>query len=1260
MQLTEAHGVLENLANNMDPKSHPALQGYQPHAPNVNPGANGDVNSPPKMNTTAENNIKDMNSTAGGGDSRGTTPQQPKKGRLTNQLQYLLKVVIKAMWKHHFAWPFHVPVDPDKLGLPDYFKIIKCPMDLGTVKKRLETNFYYSAEDCVQDVNTMFTNCYVYNKPGDDIVLMGKALEKVFLQKLSQMPAEEIEIQAPSKKGPRGAAAASMAAAQARQATKGPVVPEVQPESVVAPTTATSSEPSSATTQTQIYNSVPSPSASSDTAPHSPVSSRVYVSPIATLPNSTQSNTISHSISNSENDMSPLRQSGVTPPIQPTKSKKGVKRKADTTTPSSYVPTGPPYDTVYQPPRSLSKSGRRESVRQIKKPKRDLPDDQVGSDAQHSSKNKKGKLPDILKACNSILKDLLSKKHQGYAWPFYKPVDAKGLSLNDYYEIIKKPMDLGTVKKKMDNREYKSGTEFADDVRLIFTNCYRYNPPNLDIVSMAKRLQDVFELKFAKIPDELPNTPEPTPPSAGALGVKDEGKFSDSSLSSSAASSDNEDDSEEEREQKLKELQEQLQRVQEQLSKLTSEHMSKLKEKREKQKKKKKKEKKDKVHKEEITVVAPPPVASVPLETPKPKKKAKAKSPVRNSKRPKSINSRASSSKKKSVPSLPLIPPPDSEDEDNAQPMTYDEKRQLSLDINKLPGDKLGRVVHIIQSREPSLRDSNPDEIEIDFETLKPSTLRELESYVMSCLKKKQKKPYVRKASGKSKEDVQKERKKELEMRLQGVQEQLGTSAKKIKKEESNTVDVVGGPSRLTSSSSSSGSESSSGSSSSSSSESSDSESEKKKSHSKTKMTSIKHAQPSPGRSPPVRIMIGGSPAVVTSPPPVLSPRNVSQNSFPPGIANVPASLPTTGIQSSKSISPGRASAPPARPITHNLPQQPSRPSSMATAKPQTKSTIPMNSNNLTGNGPYAVNTTNVSVSSNMSSGNTTLPTNNNGINNMGGYNSNMLSSQNLSPPMSTVSPPSKPAPLTELAPMSPVLPPTVSERSKDAYTFKLSDEESNSPKPSLKPAPPGATVSATGVGVSFSVGSGFKGQNRDNKTESIKPSPGQLSQQTMLDQSNLKKQDCKLKNANSWSSLAMGANSNQAGGRKSNAMSSFEQFKKQAKEKEEREKMIQEQAVRRQQQKEKAERDRVRMEQERQREKDEDEALEMARKAQAQQEDLARQQEATRQQELESVNRQKELQRQREQDRRRREAMATNIDMNAQSDIMASFEEMF
>ena len=50
---------------------------------------------------------------------------------------------------------------------------------------------------------------------------------------------------------------------------------------------------------------------------------------------------------------------------------------------------------------------------------------------------------------------------------------------------------------------------------------------------------------------------------------------------------------------------------------------------------------------------------------------------------------------------------------------------QLSLDIKKLPGDKLGKIINTIQNGEISVRDSNPDKIEIDFEILKSSTLRE-------------------------------------------------------------------------------------------------------------------------------------------------------------------------------------------------------------------------------------------------------------------------------------------------------------------------------------------------------------------------------------------------------------------------------------------------------------------------------------------------------------------------------------------------------
>ncbi|KAF3839574.1 hypothetical protein F7725_018291 [Dissostichus mawsoni] len=159
--------------------------------------------------------------------------------------------------------------------------------------------------------------------------------------------------------------------------------------------------------------------------------------------------------------------------------------------------------------------------------------------------------------------------------------------------------------------------------------------------------------------------------------------------------------------------------------------------------------------------------------------------------------------------------------------MSYDEKRQLSLDINKLPGEKLGRVVHIIQSREPSLRDTNPEEIEIDFETLKPSTLKELERYVMTCLRKKPRKPYAGKKGGvaMSKEELTLEKRRELERRLQDVSGQLNSVKKptKPKVEKPSVVETNTQPARLSGSSSSS--DSSSSSSSSSSSDTSDSDS---------------------------------------------------------------------------------------------------------------------------------------------------------------------------------------------------------------------------------------------------------------------------------------------------------------------------------------------------------------------------------------------------------------------------------------------------
>ncbi|KAG1943266.1 bromodomain-containing protein 3a isoform X3 [Pimephales promelas] len=628
-----------------------------------------------------------------------TNPTKP--GRKTNQLQYMQNVVVKTLWRHQFAWPFYQPVDAVKLGLPDYHKIIKSPMDMGTIKKRLESVYYWSASECMQDFNTMFTNCYIYNKPTDDIVLMAQALEKIFLQKVALMPQEEVELLPPAPKG-KG---------------RKPAGPGQQDVAI------------SSGSPTSVFPDATSPS--SETAVASPAPAPTIAPSLPAVQNTTAASVIP-----------------TMPPSQPMVKKKGVKRKADTTTPTTSAITASRSQSPTPPleGKEGKVASRRESTgRPIKPPKKDFEDGELGVHG-----GKKGRLSEQLKYCEVILKEMLSKKHAAYAWPFYKPVDAEALELHDYHDIIKHPMDLSTVKKKMDSREYQDAQSFAADVRLMFSNCYKYNPPDHEVVAMARKLQDVFEMRFAKMPDEPVEV-------AGAGGVGGAGVVSKSTVSSESSGDSTSDssDSEEERATRLAELQEQcislehpigsrqgikngctknnqLKAVHEQLAALSQAPVSKPK-------KKKEKKEKDKKKKEIKLNKSKPDEKSKPVQPPKPAQQKKG--PARKA------NSTVPGNRQ---PKKGGRGPGYESDEEMSLPMTYDEKRQLSLDINRLPGEKLGRVVHIIQSREPSLRDSNPDEIEIDFETLKPSTLRELERYVKSCLQKKQRKPPQKGGSGPS------------------------------------------------------------------------------------------------------------------------------------------------------------------------------------------------------------------------------------------------------------------------------------------------------------------------------------------------------------------------------------------------------------------------------------------------------------------------------------------------------------------------------
>lgn len=115
----------------------------------------------------------------------------------------------------------------------------------------------------------------------------------------------------------------------------------------------------------------------------------------------------------------------------------------------------------------------------------------------------------LMRQCENLLKKLMSHE---YGWVFNSPVDPVYLNLPDYFDVIKNPMDLGTVKKKLSSSVYTSPLDFVADVRLAFTNAMTYNPPTNDVYLMAATLSKFFEVRWKVIEKKLSaNVPQQIP-----------------------------------------------------------------------------------------------------------------------------------------------------------------------------------------------------------------------------------------------------------------------------------------------------------------------------------------------------------------------------------------------------------------------------------------------------------------------------------------------------------------------------------------------------------------------------------------------------------------------------------------------------------------------------------------------------------------------------------------------------------------------------
>ncbi|KDQ63862.1 hypothetical protein JAAARDRAFT_29913 [Jaapia argillacea MUCL 33604] len=105
-----------------------------------------------------------------------------------------------------------------------------------------------------------------------------------------------------------------------------------------------------------------------------------------------------------------------------------------------------------------------------------------------------------LKFCGRILVELHRKQHYSIASPFYEPVDWVKLEIPSYPKIIKRPMDLSTMRMKLENNEYPNAKKFYDDFKLLCRNCYTFNPPGTPVNHAGLELERLFDDKWKALP----------------------------------------------------------------------------------------------------------------------------------------------------------------------------------------------------------------------------------------------------------------------------------------------------------------------------------------------------------------------------------------------------------------------------------------------------------------------------------------------------------------------------------------------------------------------------------------------------------------------------------------------------------------------------------------------------------------------------------------------------------------------------------------
>ncbi|KAG0202210.1 hypothetical protein BGX28_005202 [Mortierella sp. GBA30] len=411
------------------------------------------------------------------------------------------KSILKKLMKDPCAYEFLQPVDPILQGIPLYPKIITSPMDLGTIRKKLEANEYRSAADVREHVELVVSNCRKFNPRSSPVVDQANALENLMQAEWEAAFGSVSSAVADSGTGSMDGTIKSAVSKPKSKPGKADEMPKGMPTGESLSTSVSTKPKHSKATEKAIEPPRDVVEKHMDKILKKVVNHKhagPFLQPVdwkaLNLPNyplliknpmdfSTIRKKLTAGKYTTMDDFAddvrlvcqncvnfngldhPFSQGGLMIQTLLNKEVENAKKELSRLFPTSSYATA------------------------------STPGGSVGVGSAGSGKAKSA-LSDELNAHRKIIDRLKMNMDFGV---FAVPVDPIALGIPTYFDIIKRPMDFGTIEKKLIAGQYTSGVEVIDDVNLVFSNCATFNShPGDPVAAMGERLKKVWENMIKK------------------------------------------------------------------------------------------------------------------------------------------------------------------------------------------------------------------------------------------------------------------------------------------------------------------------------------------------------------------------------------------------------------------------------------------------------------------------------------------------------------------------------------------------------------------------------------------------------------------------------------------------------------------------------------------------------------------------------------------------------------------------------------------